>query len=269
MPRTTPAWIDSPDSAFQYAQTNALRDPELEELIATDPYYAYLYAVRLVRGRWPLGEPAILSDSCYRRSYIEYLRDEHPDDYAQFQLEHGAWVPSVEESVRAPTREEFTRPGDALDYVLNVINNETTYSEVMKRCPPLEPTILKDPGTAYQYAAHVIRGRWPEGEPVIAKDASNSYSYAKMVIRGRWPEGEAAMAQDPSFAYWYADDVLNGRFQAGESSMRTCTNGIWRKTYLRMLQLKDPEGYAEFQLEYGDWVPEDVAEAALVLARKA
>jgi hypothetical protein len=39
--------------------------------------------------------------------------------------------------------------------------------------------VLSSPDRAYQYARHVIKGRWPEAEAAIAKDPRLAYDYAK------------------------------------------------------------------------------------------
>ena len=60
-----------------------------------------------------------------------------------------------------------------------------------------ESAIAKNPGAAYKYAKHVIKGRWPEGESAIAKNPETAYQYAKYVIKGRFLAGEPAIALKP------------------------------------------------------------------------
>lgn len=100
---------------------------------------------------------------------------------------------------------------------------------------------LNDPESALDYAEHVLGAKFPDGEEAIARDSWTASYYAKYILKGRFPEGEKAI-----FTSWNRGD-----------------------DYTKFLQLNDPEGYAEYQLEHGDWAPDKVAEAALVLARRA
>jgi hypothetical protein len=60
------------------------RMPQLESIIANDPYYSYLYARDVIKGRWEGGEKSIATDSecCYRYA-IDALkgpfRQGHPE----------------------------------------------------------------------------------------------------------------------------------------------------------------------------------------------
>jgi len=60
--------------------------------------------------------------------------------------------------------------------------------------------IMKVPGIAYDYALHIIKGRWPEAEPCIMENAWAAYYYARYVIKGRWSEAEPYIMKDPF--YW-------------------------------------------------------------------
>jgi hypothetical protein len=56
------------------------REPRLEAILATDPYYAYLYAARVCHDRFIEGEPAILTDRMWTNCYIgEVLMDRWPE----------------------------------------------------------------------------------------------------------------------------------------------------------------------------------------------
>lgn len=71
-----------------------------------------------------------------------------------------------------------------------------------RRISYLEPTIMKDPFYIYNYAQHIVRGRWPEAEPILMKDGKYAYFYAKFIIKGRWPEAEPYIKQDSD---WWGD----------------------------------------------------------------
>ena len=117
---------------------------------------------------------------------------------------------------------------------------------------------LTDPVYAYRYAAYVVKGPWPEGEAVIAKKASTAFHYANSVLHARWIPGEAVIANDPDYAWRYAIDIVWRRWPLGEPAILTDPDAI--DLYTKMLRRLDPEGYAEFQLEHGDWTPNKVEE---------
>jgi hypothetical protein len=98
--------------------------------------------------------------------------------------------------VRPPTKRELTDPHDAYFYAEEKLR--------MGRFPEGEAAIAKDPYWAYQYARHIIKGRWPESEATIAT-STWAFPYAWHVIGGRWPEGEAAIAKDPIWAEKYLE----------------------------------------------------------------
>ena len=103
----------------------------------------------------------------------------------------------------------------------------------------LDPTGLAGPAFS---AARNIGGKPNPGfESRIATSFYYSYSYAVQQLRARFPAGEAAIAMSPAYSKPYSD---------------------WLKTI-------DPEGYDDFQLQYGDWAPSKVAEAAITKARSS
>jgi hypothetical protein len=59
---------------FEYTNTVLEKPwPAAEEIISQDPYYALLYAVRILKNRWPLGEPAINSVERYATAYQRFI----------------------------------------------------------------------------------------------------------------------------------------------------------------------------------------------------
>ena len=75
-------------------------------------------------------------------------------------------------------------------------------------------TIMKDPASAYEYAAEVIRSRWPEAEPYIMK-SDYAVEYATEVIRSRWPEAEPYIMKS-DYAVEYAKEIIKGRWPEAE-----------------------------------------------------
>ena len=103
----------------------------------------------------------------------------------------------------------------------------------------------------------------------------DAFCYARDTFKGRWLPGETVIAKSSSYAFLYARDVLGGRFPAGEPEI--AKDSYYAHEYAEWLKEVDPAGCAKFvasdlysahQMDHGDWVPGEVAEAALVLARK-
>jgi hypothetical protein len=147
---------------------------------------ASAYAIKVIEGRWPEGEPVIAQDPVAAQRYASYAL-------------YNRWPEG--ESVIAQD------PELAYKYAKDAIKG---------RFPEGEPAIARDPNWATWYAHGVIRGRFPKGEPAIAQDPKYAYLYALYVIRGRWQEGEPVIAQDPEQAFYYARDVIKGRFPEAE-----------------------------------------------------
>ena len=54
----------TPEEAYNFVVNLGLKRHEKSELIImTDPYYAYTYALKIIKGRWLEGEPYIMEDS--------------------------------------------------------------------------------------------------------------------------------------------------------------------------------------------------------------
>lgn len=75
-PETLYGWdrhLQVPSIAYEEVlntyESNEDRNPELEQVIARDPYYAYVYAVGILRKRWPEGEPAIATSPEFAYQY--------------------------------------------------------------------------------------------------------------------------------------------------------------------------------------------------------
>ena len=130
--------------------------------------------------------------------------------------------------------------------------------------PPTE-TEITAPCAAYSYAHNTLHGRFPDGETALSGDSFYAFAYANYVLKGRFPAGEAAIAKDAYVSFQYAVGVIRDRFQIGEAAI--AKDQRYATQYAAWLKVQDPEGYAEFQLEHGDWVPDKVAEAALEAAR--
>jgi hypothetical protein len=199
--------LKSAGAAYLYAiDVIKGRWPEAEPTITKDPNYAYLYARDVIKGRWPEAEPTIIKDPNY--VYL-YAKD----------VIKGRW-PGAESIISK-------NPEFAYLYARDVIKG---------RWPGAEPIISKNPEFAYLYAKDVIKGRWPEAESTIIKDPNYAYLYAKDVIKGRWPEAEPIIAKNPASAWQYAKDVIKDRWAEAEPAIST-DGLIWHKYFKFINQL--------------------------------
>ena len=161
--------------------------------------------------------------------------------------------------IRPPTSRELTDPEWAYVYARDFVRD---------RWPEGEAAIATNPRFSYLYARDLLGGEFTAGEPAIARNAKFSLDYADKVIRGRFIAGEPAIAQSLTMAIDYANNVTRGRFPAGEAVIFGTANQYYANNYVNMLKRCDPEGYAEFELERGDWQPDKIADKAVESARR-
>jgi hypothetical protein len=108
--------------AYKQAENGKKLDARQLAVIASDPHYAYSYAINFIQGRWPEGEAAIAS------------RPEYAYKYA-VNVIHGRW-PKGEAAIASD-------PAHAYLYALYVIQG---------RFPLGEAAIASNPYYAYRYA---------------------------------------------------------------------------------------------------------------------
>jgi hypothetical protein len=111
------------------------------------PYWAYWFALEVIKGPWPKGEDAISQDCEW--SY-NYARD----------VIKGPW-PEGEDTISKDAEWSYY-------YAKAVIKGPW---------PKGEDAIIQDAYFSYQYAKEVIKGPFPKGEKAISKDAFWSYHY--------------------------------------------------------------------------------------------
>lgn len=109
-------------------------------------------------------------------------------------------------------------------------------STLQTRFPEAEPYIMKDPFSAVDYAANVLKGPWKEAEPYILKDLYQTYQYIWNVREKRWPEAEpylinAAMKKSKDFAIesleHYFKHYVKKRWPEAEPVFKRNRN-LWR-----------------------------------------
>jgi hypothetical protein len=128
---------------------------ELESEIAKDPKSTYYYAQDVIKGRFPLGEPAIAKDAQWAYWYAEYVIKGRFPLGEPVIVKDATW---------------------AYQYAKDIIRGRFELGE----------SIAKDAEWSYIYAQYVIKGRFPLGEPAIAKDATWEDAYTIDILK----EGE-------------------------------------------------------------------------------
>jgi hypothetical protein len=169
----------SPDEA--YIRLKREKDEYLIRAVAKSPKYALWYAKYVLKGPFPLGEPAIATSNGYSYQYAE--------DVLKGPFKLGE--PAIAKD-----------PVNAFVYARNVLKGPFKLGE---------PAIAKDAAASYHYARDILKGPFKLGEPTIVKDAMVAYWYAREVLKGPFPLGEPAIARDSNTAYNYVRDVLQGR----------------------------------------------------------
>jgi hypothetical protein len=191
---------------------------ELESEIAQSAQWAYEYALNIIKGRFPLGEPAIAKDPKWAYYYAQNIINE------RFELGEPVIAQSAEY---------------AYYYAQNIINERFELGESV---------IAQSAEYAYWYALDVIKERFELAEPVIATSAQWSYWYAKNVIRGRWSLGELVIAKDPKYSKEYSELF----FKAHEIDFKSKSLNKYnefRDLYIHQLKIEFPE-FIRIPLEF-------------------
>ena len=62
----------TPEQALKHCLKHG-RNEELENIISTDPYYAYYYARQIINGRWLEAEKIIINDPIWAYEYAQNI----------------------------------------------------------------------------------------------------------------------------------------------------------------------------------------------------
>lgn len=203
---------------------------------------AYKYALNVIQGKWPKGEPYIIK---YPLMAYQYAKD----------VVEGRW-PEAEASIMQDPRAAVAyaqsiingRWPEAEPYIMEDSESASKYARevIGGRWPEAEPYIMKNPFYGPQYAKNTIKGRWPEAEtyllnnpdpawafnyalafnrrwpeaePIIIKSPMHAYNYAQYIINGRWPEAEPTIIQNPKVATFYASTIIRDRWPEAEPTI--------------------------------------------------
>jgi lambda repressor-like predicted transcriptional regulator len=163
--------------------------PGIEDKIASNARYSFLYAKNVIGGPWPKGERAIAQNTEYAYLYTRQVT--------------GRPFPDGEDAIAKDAKNSFF-------YAFHVIKGPWLKGET---------AIAQSSNYSYQYAVKVVKGPWSKGEDAIAKSPVSSCHYASYVIKGPFPKGENTIAKSPEYAYRYAIDVINSPFPKGENAI--------------------------------------------------
>lgn len=171
----------------QYKPGSAkIQIPEIiEDSLASDPYWALQYATKVLGGRFPKGEKAIMEDERFSLSYSKLIDEKYiPEE--------------LREKYNTTTVDYYFRNG-RLDELLTSLNNDYTSTSE-------EIAYQTTPRSIYLKAFKENLSQ--EERDILARDPQYAYRYATDILKGRFIEGESAIAADPKFSHYYVSSIL-------------------------------------------------------------
>jgi hypothetical protein len=174
-----PKRVCSPKYAVMKARKGkTLNRWELEDL-AKDPEQSFLYAVKVLRGRFHQGEPAIANSDCAYEYAVKVIDGRFPEAEPYFVSQLDGWG----------------HGNKALHYFVHVAKI---------RHPKVEESILeRHHNFIVEYAKNCVGGRWNEAEGEIVKHATHAEAYHKDVVKDRWPEWEDRILGRKKLGYFH------------------------------------------------------------------
>ena len=190
----------SPGASLRYAEITNKPFAEGEPAIARDYLTSYYYAMDVLKGPFPLGEPAI-----YNSNY--------KDKYAMKVLRGKLWTGLDQKVTEAINLKDLVDDPKKLKTHDTHISPVEAYQRLKKgeKDEYLSYAVAKDPKYSYYYVRDILNKPFPLGEPAIAKDGWYSYIYARDILNKPFPLGEPAIAKDAMYSYRYAKYVLKGK----------------------------------------------------------
>jgi hypothetical protein len=182
----------NPDLSLQYAKHIIKgRWPPGEPIIMTDPKTMSLYAELVIKGPWPEAVNLMMTDTCSIYHYYDYIGfDKMPED--AFDL-------------------ICTSPEYSLMYMKKVGGNDRMIK-----------LMLTSPQYACKYAVELLIDKWPEAESIIMQDIEYLAYYVRELYRGiRVPEFEKILFTNAAIAFKYTFRLGTGRIQEAEPAILT------------------------------------------------
>jgi hypothetical protein len=174
-----PKRVCSPKYAVMKARKGKqLNRWELEDL-AKDPEQSFLYATKVLKGRFPEGESAIANSEHAYEYAVKVIDGRFPEAEPYFVSQLNGWG----------------HGNKALHYFVHIAK---------VRHPKVEESILeRHHNFIVEYAKNCVGGRWHEAEGEIVKHATHAEAYHKDVVKGRWPEWEDRILGRKKLGYFY------------------------------------------------------------------
>lgn len=135
---TKPGYEELED-LIETATINGVRNLDIEDEVSKHPALATRYAIQVIKGRWPKGEPAILTSPAWCVNYADQVLGQR-------------WAPAE------PIILNSEKGWIIKNYAIDVIKGRWILAEPIL----LRVGTLSD---LFQYAKDVIKGRWPDAEP--------------------------------------------------------------------------------------------------------
>jgi hypothetical protein len=173
-----PKRVCSPKYAVMKARKGkTLNRWELEDL-AKDPEQSFLYAVKVLRGRFHQGETAIANSDCAYEYAVKVIDGRFPEAEPYFISQLDGWG----------------HGNKALHYFVHIAK---------VRHPKVEESILeRHQNFIVEYAKNCVGGRWHEAEKEVIKCVTYADAYHKEVLKGRWPEWEDRILGKKKLGYF-------------------------------------------------------------------
>lgn len=164
---------------LMYGPSTDMRDRLLHHIICASPRHAFYYASNILNHSWPSGEDIIATDAYYSYQYALDVLIKHPfpkgEPVIAASAEYSYWYAANVLCKRFYAGEPaiVTDPMWAYWYAVEIIK---------RRFPMAEETIKQDAKWAYWYARHVLKHRWNEAEGFILQDEVWGRHYQHDVI---------------------------------------------------------------------------------------
>jgi len=210
-PAGEPAIAASPEFSYEYAKLIGKSFKLGERTIAENSYYSLAYAREVLKGPFPAGEPAILTDSS--RTYLYFstiiIEFEAPAtaDFEEQYISKSDY--DSKEYIEACILPAGQKPKSTK--LLPMYNNINLwdritvkilgkYSDTFEFKDYIPPNLLKQARQSFAKSsifsmkyAYLTGSRFEDAEPIIAKSGLDSVNYARHIIKDRFELGEGAI----------------------------------------------------------------------------
>ena len=222
----------SPEEAYERL-IKGETDDLLVHTVAKSPEYSYYYALNVLNGPFPLGEPAIRTDSNWSFDYSFDILKGRPWTGLDQKVDEAIDLKKlVSDPTKLKTVDTHVKPNKANARLFarkirsDIRNNNgiATLEQIK-----ILYKIMVDYGiypsfpymTQHAYFIHIenlLKIIKTKGLEHVAKSSLYSFIYA-MFVRSRFPLGEPAISKRYEYAYSYALEILKGRFLLAEPSI--------------------------------------------------